>query len=386
MSDPLDTARRIVVKVGSSLLVDSAAGGVKRDWLASLAADVAELRRNHREVIIVSSGAIALGRYALGLRGGVLRLDESQAAAAVGQVRLAQTYVDAFHVHDIAVAQILLTLEDTEARRRYLNARETLATLLSLGAVPVINENDTIATAEIRYGDNDRLGARVASMVQADLLILLSDIDGLYTVNPQRDATAQHIPEVRAITPEIEEMAEGPVSGTSKGGMESKIAAAKIATAAGTAVMICNGRNLHPLKALSTARKTVFVPRLSPAQAKKRWIAGGVAASGTLVIDNGAERALRSGKSLLPAGVVAVMGRFERGDAVVVKSEDGRELARGLVAYNDEDAKRLAGRRTGEIEALLGYRGRDEMIHRDELAFTARDNEAAETISGEQTP
>jgi glutamate 5-kinase len=386
MTDPLDTARRIVVKVGSSLLVDSAAGGVKRDWLASLAADVAELRRNHRELIIVSSGAIALGRHALGLRGGVLRLDESQAAAAVGQVRLAQTYVDAFHVHNIAVAQILLTLEDTEARRRYLNARETLATLLSLGAVPVINENDTIATAEIRYGDNDRLGARVASMVQADLLVLLSDIDGLYTANPQRDASAQHIPEVRAITPEIEQMAEGPVSGTSKGGMESKIAAAKIATAAGAAVVIGNGRNLHPLKALSTARKTVFVPRLSPAQAKKRWIAGGVAASGTLVIDNGAERALRSGKSLLPAGVIAVMGRFERGDAVVVKSEDGRELARGLVAYNDEDAKRLAGRRTGEIEALLGYRGRDEMIHRDELAFTARDNEAAETISGEQTP
>ncbi len=229
-------------------------------------------------------------------------------------------------------------------------------------------------------------GLALPPWYEADLLVLLSDIDGLYTANPQRDASAQHIPEVRAITPEIEQMAEGPVSGTSKGGMESKIAAAKIATAAGAAVMIGNGRNLHPLKALSTARKTVFVPRLSPAQAKKRWIAGGVAASGTLVIDNGAERALRSGKSLLPAGVMAVTGRFERGDAVVVKSEDGRELARGLVAYNDEDAKRLAGRRTGEIEALLGYRGRDEMIHRDELAFTARDNEAAETISGEQTP
>ena len=238
MSTGLGAARRIVVKVGSSLLVDSAAGSVKRDWLASLAAEIADLRRDERDLIIVSSGAIALGRRALGLRSGALRLDESQAAAAVGQVRLAQTYVDAFHVHDIAVAQILLTLEDTEARRRYLNARETLATLLSLGAVPVINENDSIATAEIRYGDNDRLAARVASMVQADLLVLLSDVDGLYTANPQRDSSAQHIAEVRAITPEIEQMAEGPVSGTSKGGMESKIAAAKIATAAGTTVII----------------------------------------------------------------------------------------------------------------------------------------------------
>ncbi len=386
MSTGLGAARRIVVKVGSSLLVDSAAGSVKRDWLASLAAEIADLRRDERDLIIVSSGAIALGRRALGLRSGALRLDESQAAAAVGQVRLAQTYVDAFHVHDIAVAQILLTLEDTEARRRYLNARETLATLLSLGAVPVINENDSIATAEIRYGDNDRLAARVASMVQADLLVLLSDVDGLYTANPQRDSSAQHIAEVRAITPEIEQMAEGPVSGTSKGGMESKIAAAKIATAAGTTVIICNGHNLHPLEALSTTRKTVFLPHMSPAQAKKRWIAGGISASGILVIDRGAERALRAGKSLLPAGVKAVIGRFERGDAVVVKSEDGRELARGLVAYGDEDAKRLAGRRTGEIEALLGYRGRDEMIHRGELAFTARDGEAAEVNSGEQSP
>ena len=385
MSDHFASAKRIVVKVGSSLLVDSAAGSVRRDWLASLAADVAALRQSNRAIIIVSSGAIALGRRALGLRNGALRLEESQAAAAAGQVRLAQTYVDAFHVHNIAVAQILLTLEDTEARRRYLNARETLATLLALGSVPVINENDTVATAEIRYGDNDRLAARVASMSQADLLVLLSDVDGLYTANPQRDSSARHIPEVRAITPEIEQMAGGPVSGTSKGGMESKIAAAKIATAGGAAVIICNGHSLHPLQALSSAKKTVFVPRVSPAQAKKRWIAGGLSACGILIIDSGAERALRSGKSLLPAGVKAVTGRFERGDAVVVKSEDGRELARGLVAYNDEDAKRLAGRRTREIEALLGYRGRDEMIHRDELAFTARESEPAEAVSGAQS-
>jgi glutamate 5-kinase len=371
VTDHLASAKRIVVKVGSALLVDSAAGALKRDWLASLAADVAELRQAKKEVIVVSSGAIALGRRALKLKSGALRLEESQAAAAVGQVRLAQAYVDAFHGYDIQVAQILLTLEDTEERRRYLNARETLMTLLELGAVPVINENDTVATAEIRYGDNDRLAARVASMLEADMLVLLSDIDGLYSANPQRDSSARHIPEVRAITPEIERMAEGPVSGVSKGGMESKIAAAKIATSAGAAVVIANGHVLHPLRAIAAAeRTTLFVPRVSPAQAKKRWIAGGLSAQGTITIDAGAERALLSGKSLLPAGVKSVTGHFERGDAVLVKSEDGRELARGLIAYNDEDARRLVGRRTVEIESILGYRGRDEMIHRDDLALT----------------
>jgi len=371
VTDHLASAKRIVVKVGSTLLVDSAAGALKRDWLASLAADVAELRQAKKEIIVVSSGAIALGRRALKLKSGALRLEESQAAAAVGQVRLAQAYVDAFHGYDIQVAQILLTLEDTEERRRYLNARETLMTLLGLGAVPVINENDTVATAEIRYGDNDRLAARVASMLEADMVVLLSDIDGLYSANPQRDPTARHIPEVRAITPEIERMAEGPVSGVSKGGMESKIAAAKIATSAGAAVVIANGHLLHPLRAIAAAeRTTLFVPRVSPAQAKKRWIAGGLSAQGTITIDAGAERALLSGKSLLPAGVKSITGHFERGDAVLVKSEDGRELARGLIAYNDEDARRLVGRRTVEIESILGYRGRDEMIHRDDLALT----------------
>ena len=304
MTDPLANAKRIVVKVGSTLLVDSAAGQLKRDWLASLAADIAALKRGGKEVVVVSSGAIALGRRALKLKSGVLRLEESQAAAAVGQVRLAQAYVDAFHGHDIQVAQILLTLEDTEERRRYLNARETLTTLLALGAVPVINENDTVATAEIRYGDNDRLAARVASMMEADMLVLLSDIDGLYSANPQRDPSARHIPEVRAITPQIERMAEGPVSGVSKGGMQSKIAAAKIATSAGAAVIIANGHVLHPLRAIAAAeRTTLFVPRVSPAQAKKRWIAGGLSAQGTIIIDAGAERALLSGKSLLPARV-----------------------------------------------------------------------------------
>jgi glutamate 5-kinase len=371
MTDHLAKARRIVVKVGSALLVDSKAGTPKHDWLSSLATDIAGLRAEGKEVVVVSSGAIALGRRALKLKNGALRLEESQAAAAAGQIRLAQAYVDAFQAHGIAVAQILLTLDDTEERRRYLNARETLTTLLSLSAVPVINENDSVATAEIRYGDNDRLAARVASMIQADMLVLLSDIDGLYTANPQRDPSARHIPEVRAITREIERMAEGPVSGISKGGMESKIAAAKIATAAGAGVVIASGHVLHPLRAIAgAARTTLFVPRVSPAQARKRWIAGGLSAVGEIVIDAGAERALHSGKSLLPVGVKRVEGRFQRGDAVVVKNEEGRELARGLIAYDIADARALAGRRTVEIESILGYRGRDEMIHRDDLALT----------------
>src|SRR5262245_30245415 len=298
----LGGCKRIVVKVGSALIVDAVGGTIKSDWLATLAADLAELKKSGKDVIVVSSGAIALGRRALKLKSGTLRLEESQAAAAAGQIRLAQAYVDAFRAHELAVAQVLLTFEDTEQRRRYLNARETLTTLLGLHAIPVINENDTVATAEIRYGDNDRLGARVASMMEADLLVLLSDIDGLYTANPQRDGNARHIPEVRAISPEIERMAEGPVSGFSKGGMESKIAAAKIATSAGAAVIISNGHVLHALQAIaSEARKTVFVPRVSPGQARKRWLAGGLSTLGALVIDAGAERALLSGKSLLPA-------------------------------------------------------------------------------------
>ena len=378
MSEHLAKAKRIVVKVGSALLVDAAAGAVKHDWLAMLTADIAALKREGKEVIVVSSGAIALGRRGLKLKNGVLRLEESQAAAAAGQIRLAQAYVDAFHAHHLAVAQILLTLEDTEERRRYLNARATLTTLLALSAIPVINENDTVATAEIRYGDNDRLAARVASMMGADCLVLLSDIDGLYTANPQRDAGARHIAEVQSITRDIEKMAEGPVSGVSKGGMESKIAAAKIATAAGAAVIIADGHVPHALSAIAGAsRTTLFVPRVSPAQARKRWIAGGLSAEGAVVIDAGAERALRGGKSLLPVGVKTVTGRFQRGDAVVVKSEDGRELARGLIAYDADDAKRLIGRRTVEIESILGYRGRDEMIHRDDLALTTSDRETA---------
>jgi glutamate 5-kinase len=372
MSEAYGRARRVVVKVGSALLVDAASGALKREWLQSLVADVATLRKAGKDVLLVSSGAIALGRRALGLKAGPLRLEESQASAAVGQVRLAQAYVDAFHMHGLEAAQILLTLEDSEERRRYLNARETLRTLLSLGVVPVINENDTVATAEIRFGDNDRLAARVAGMSEADCLVLLSDIDGLYTANPRRDATAQHIPEVRSITAEIEAMAEGPASSMSRGGMESKIVAAKIATAAGAAVIIADGHVLHPLRALQgDAKHTLFVPQVSPAAARKRWIAGGLSAHGSISIDAGAERALLAGKSLLPAGVVALEGNFERGDVVIVRESSGREVARGLVAYNTEEARQLLGRRTGDIESILGYRGRDEMIHRDDLALTA---------------
>jgi glutamate 5-kinase len=372
MSNPAG-AKRIVVKVGSALLVDGRTGELCRDWLISLCADVAALRREGSQVILVSSGAIALGRRALKLKSGPLRLEESQAAAAAGQVRLAQVYADLFAGEDIVAAQILLTVSDTEERRRYLNARTTLGTLLELGAVPVINENDTVATAEIRFGDNDQLGARVASMMGADRLILLSDVDGLYTADPSRDLAAEHIPEVSAITPAIEAMATGSVSGMGRGGMTSKLIAARIATGAGCDVIIARGQGLSPLSQIrGGARHTIFRASLSPAAARKRWIAGTLHPEGVLVIDEGAVRALAEGKSLLPAGIRQVDGRFERGDAVLVKDRDGREIARGLTAYNAEDAERIAGKRTVEIEAILGYRGRDEMIHRDDLALTVK--------------
>jgi glutamate 5-kinase len=371
VTTPIAEARRLVIKVGSSLLVDGETGALRRDWLASLCADAANLRREGRDVLVVSSGAIALGRGALGLKPGMLRLEESQAAAAAGQVRLAQAYAECFAGAGITAAQVLLTLGDTEERGRYLNARATLKTLLALGSIPVINENDTVATAEIRYGDNDRLAARVASMMEADLLVLLSDVDGLYTADPTRDAGARHVADVAAITPEIEAMAGGPVSGFGRGGMASKLVAAKIATQAGCDVVIAFGKAHHPVAVLGEgARSTRFRAGGTPAAARKRWIAGVLKPQGTLVIDAGAVKALGEGKSLLPAGVRQIDGRFERGDAVVVRDRDGREIARGLAAYSAEDAERIAGRRSAEIEAILGYRGRDEMIHRDDLAMT----------------
>jgi glutamate 5-kinase len=377
MTDCLAKARRVVVKIGSALLVEAETGALRRDWLSSVSAELARLKREGKDVIVVSSGAIALGRRALGLRAGVLKLEESQAAAAAGQVRLAQAYAETLAGENLVAAQILLTLGDTEERRRYLNARATLKALLALGAVPVINENDTVATAEIRFGDNDRLAARVASMMEADCLVLLSDVDGLYTADPTRDATALHIPEVTQITAEIESMAAGSISGLGRGGMASKLIAAKIATQAGADVIIARGAVAHPISAVrSGARLTRFRAAATPAAARKRWIAGGLRIEGTLLVDEGAARALAQGKSLLPAGVKRIDGRFERGDAVVVYGPEGREIARGLIAYGAADAERIAGRKSADIEAILGYRGRDEMIHRDDLAMTSERTDA----------
>jgi glutamate 5-kinase len=368
----LARANRIVVKIGSALLIE--AGALRRDWLKTLCADVAALRRDGKEIILVSSGAIALGRGALGLKPGALKLEESQAAAAAGQVRLAQAYADCLSAEDIIAAQILLTLGDTEERDRYLNARATLKTLLSLGGVPVINENDTVATAEIRFGDNDRLAARVASMMQADCLVLLSDVDGLYTADPTQNSAAKHIAEVSAVTREIEAMAGTSVSDVGRGGMVSKLMAAKIATAAGCEVIIAKGNVDHPLRAIADgARTTRFHASTTPAAARKRWIAGVLEPQGAFTVDAGAVKALGEGKSLLPAGVRRIDGRFARGDAVAVRDSAGHEIARGLAAYSAGDALRIAGKRSQEIEAILGYRGRDEMIHRDDLALTQRE-------------
>jgi glutamate 5-kinase len=366
----LAAARRVVIKVGSALLVEKSTGSVNRDWLEALADDVAAMRARGQEVVLVSSGAIALGRRELGLAKRKPKLEEKQAAAAVGQIRLAHAWKEVLERRGFTVAQVLLTLGDTEERRRYLNARNTLTTLLRLGAIPVINENDTVATAEIRYGDNDRLGARVAQMVSADCLVLLSDVDGLYTADPTRDETAQFIPEVPRITPEIESMAGGSASDVGSGGMATKVLAAKIAVAAGCHLCIAAAREAHPLRRIeSGARCTWFVADASPVTVRKQWIAGMLKPAGELVVDAGAARALRDGSSLLPAGVTAVKGRFDRGDAVVVLDPEGVEIARGLAAYSSTDAERIRGRHSSELEALLGFRGRDEMIHRDDLVL-----------------
>ena len=377
---PLTQARRIVVKVGSALLVDADSSRVNRAWLESLVADLLALRRRGQRVVLVSSGAIALGRRRLGLRRGTLRLEESQAAAAVGQIRLAHAYKELLENNDVTVAQVLLTLEDSERRRRYLNARATLESLLDLGALPVINENDTVATAEIRYGDNDRLAARVAQMVSADCLVLLSDVDGLYSADPAVDASAHLIREVREITPQIEAMAGRSLSGLGSGGMAAKIAAARIAVAAGCHMCIAAGAPRHPLKRLEEgAECTWFVPSATPAAARKQWIAGTLRPAGALTIDDGALRALLEGRSLLPAGVTGARGRFDRGDTVSVLSVEGAEVARGIVAYSDSDAARIMGRKSSEIAELLGFRGRDEMIHRDDLVLLRREAAGAPT-------
>jgi glutamate 5-kinase len=363
------SSKRLVVKIGSSILVDETQGQIRRDWLEALTDDVARLHRGGCEVVLVSSGAIRLGRTYLKLPPGTLKLEESQAAAATGQIQLAHAYQESLARHGITVAQVLLTLDDSEARRRYLNARQTMGTLLGLGAIPVINENDTVATDEIRFGDNDRLGARVAEMISADTLILLSDIDGLYTGDPRSDSTAKHIPEIREITPEIEAMAGTAASEMSNGGMVTKLMAGRIAMAAGCRMAIADGRAVGALGAVieGKARCSWFLPEASPLSARKKWIKGSLKTAGSLVVDDGAVRALSSGKSLLPAGVTAIDGEFRRGDVVNVKDRKGRVLARGLVAYAAEDARRIAGRKSAEIEKLLGFRGRDEMVHRDDL-------------------
>jgi len=364
----LDQYRRIVVKIGSSLLVDRS--GLKHAWLDALGADLSALAAGRRELLVVSSGAIALGRRVLDLPKGPLRLEESQAAAAIGQIALARAWAETLQRHGFTAGQILLTLGDTEERRRYLNARSTIGTLLRLGAIPIINENDTVATTEIRYGDNDRLAARVATMMGADLLVLLSDVDGLYAAPPAQNPDALFLPLVPRITPEIEAMAGAAGSELSRGGMQTKIEAGKIATAAGTAMVIASGHALHPLRRIAEgARVTWFLAQTSPVTARKTWISGRLETRGALVVDAGAVKALRSGKSLLPAGVRRVEGRFQRGDAVAITGPDGTEIGRGLVAYDAMDAERIAGRNSREIEAILGFPGRAEMIHRDDMAL-----------------
>ncbi|MEO1199253.1 MAG: glutamate 5-kinase, partial [Pseudomonadota bacterium] len=362
--------RRLVVKIGSALLVDRATG-LRRQWLDALSDDVAQLRRAGVDVVLVSSGAIALGRTVLALPPQGLKLEESQAAAGVGQIALARAWQDTLARHDLVAAQILLTLDDTEERRRYLNARATILHLLKLNAVPVVNENDTVATGEIRYGDNDRLAARVATMIGADCLILLSDVDGLYTAPPAVDPDARHIPLVEEITPEILAMAGSAGSELSRGGMRTKVEAARIATSGGADLWIASGRIAHPLNAMEAgARATRFVAKATPVTARKTWIAGSLEPRGVVLIDDGAAAAIRGGKSLLPAGVRGVEGRFERGDAVIIRTVGGVDVGRGLVAYDAEDARKIAGGKTSDIARILGYAGRSVMIHRDDMALT----------------
>ncbi|WP_438751232.1 glutamate 5-kinase [Pararhizobium sp. O133] len=368
---PLEKYRRIVIKIGSALLVDRKTG-LKKHWLNAMCADIAALRAKGIDVLVVSSGAIALGRSVLDLPSGALKLEESQAAAAVGQIALARAWSESLSTDEIVAGQILLTLGDTEERRRYLNARATINQLLKMGAVPIINENDTVATSEIRYGDNDRLAARVATMTGADLLVLLSDIDGLYTAPPHLDPEARFLETILEITPQIEAMAGGAASELSRGGMRTKIDAGKIATGSGCAMIIASGKVNHPLSAIGEgARSSWFAPSGSPVTARKTWIAGQLLPAGSLAIDTGAETALRSGKSLLPAGVRQVTGAFSRGDTIAIIGAEGREIARGLAGYDADEARQIAGKKSAEIAVILGYAGRAAMVHRDDMVMTS---------------
>lgn len=365
----LGDARRLVVKIGSALLVDRATGDLRHGWLEGLAADVARIRARGTEVVVVSSGSIALGRGRLGLSHGALPLEQAQAAAAAGQIRLARAYEEALAPHGLTAAQVLLTLDDTANRRRYLNARATLGTLLGLGAVPIVNENDTVATDEIRFGDNDRLAAQIAVIVGADQLVLLSDVDGLYTANPQTDAAARHLPVVERLTAEIEAMAGEAGSALSKGGMRTKLMAARTATGAGCALCISDGREGGPLSRLEGgAQSTWFLPQTDPKAARKAWIAA-MKPRGALRVDAGAAEALGRGKSLLPAGVREVTGRFDRGDPVSIEDAGGHVLGFGLTRYTAAEARAIAGHRSDEIESVLGYPGRAALVHRDDMVL-----------------
>jgi glutamate 5-kinase len=369
----LDAFQRVVVKVGSSLLVDSARGTVKAAWLEALVDDLAALHRRGASVLIVSSGAIALGRTVAGLPKRALKLEDSQASAAVGQIALASAWSQALARRGIVAGQILLTLQDTEERRRYLNARATLERLMAMRAIPIINENDTVATSEIRYGDNDRLAARVATMASADLLILLSDVAGLYDRPPSADAQAKLLPVVERITPEIEAMAGGPASALSRGGMRTKVEAARIATGGGTHMVIADGRVMHPIARMAEGgRCTWFLTPSNPVAARKIWIGGSLELKGAVFVDAGAAAALASGKSLLPAGVTRVEGVFSRGDCVAIRDERGAEIGRGLIAYDALHAERIRGRKSRDIAQILGVAGRAEMIHRDDMVFAER--------------
>ena len=369
----LDRFHRVVVKVGSSLLVDSARGAIKQAWLEALAADIAALHGRGAHVLVVSSGAIALGRTLAGLPRGALKLEDSQASAAIGQIALASAWSQALHRHAIVAGQVLLTLQDTEERRRYLNARATLARLFAMRAIPIINENDTVATSEIRYGDNDRLAARVATMSSADLLILLSDVAGLYDAPPSGNAHARLLSIVERVTPEIEAMAGGAGSELSRGGMRTKIEAARIATTAGTHMVIADGRVAHPIARIAEGEPcTWFLTPSNPVAARKIWIGGSLELKGAVYVDAGAAAALAGGKSLLPAGVTRVEGVFSRGDCVAIRDERGAEIGRGLVAYDALHAERIRGRKSRDIAHILGTAGRAEMIHRDDMALGDR--------------
>ena len=364
----LPNARRIVVKVGSALLVDENKNTINTAWLAGIARDITRLKRAGKDVVVVSSGAIALGSRLLKIHNKVISLQEKQAAAAAGQVTLARAWMDALGAHNVQTAQILLSPDDTETRRKHLNARATMGALLELGAVPVVNENDTVATVEIRFGDNDRLAARVAAMIGADLLVLLSDVDGLYTGNPNDNKAATHLPQIDQITDDIMAMAGVANAQYASGGMITKLEAARISTAAGCHMIICDGREPEPLLRLEKgAVCSCFIATETPHAARKQWIAGALTPRGTIAVDAGAADALRRGKSLLPAGVVAVDGQFDRGDLIAVEDQTGRVIGHGLSSYSAGDAAKIKGHKSREIETMLGYRGRDEMIHADNL-------------------